>query len=106
MAFLCVTEYAELQIGPAGRVGQIPLGPALATQGVANAGGSTQSTVLNAKTRMVRLETDSICCYEIGTNPIAVAIGAGMTSRLAAGQTEYIGIPPGLSFKVAAVLST
>jgi hypothetical protein len=55
---------------------------------------------------MVRLETDSICCYEIGTNPTAVAIGAAMTSRLAAGQTEFIGIPPGTSFKVAAVLST
>ena len=106
MAFLCITEYAELQIGPAGRVGQIPLGPALATQGVANAGASTQSATLNTKTRMVRLETDSICCYEIGTNPTAVAIGAAMTSRLAAGQTEYIGIPLNSGFKVAAVLST
>lgn len=106
MTFLCVTEYAELQIGPAGRVGQIPLSPPLAEQGVANAGASTQSTTLNAKTRMVRLETDSICCYAIGTNPTAVAIGAGMTSRLVAGQTEYVGIPPGASFKVAAVLST
>lgn len=106
MAFLCVTEYAEIAIGPAGRVGQMPMGPAIATQGVANAGASTQSTAFNARTRMVRLHTDTICCYEIGTNPTAVTIGAGMTSRLAAGQTEYIAVPPGLSFKVAAVAST
>jgi hypothetical protein len=84
----------------------MPQGPALATQGVANAGATTQSTAFNAKTRFVRLHTDTICCYEIGTNPTAVAIGAGMTSRLAAGQTEYIAVPVGASFKVAAILST
>lgn len=106
MAFLCVTEYAEIAIGPAGRVGQMPVAPAIATQGVANAGASTQSTAFNAKTKFVRLHTDTVCCYELGLNPTAVAIGASMTSRLAAGQTEYIAVPLGAGFKVAAVLST
>ena len=106
MAFLNVTEYAEMQIGPAGRVGQMPMQPPLASQGVANAGASTQSTAFNAKTRFVRVHTDSICCIEFGTNPTAVAIGASMTTRMAAGQTEYHAVPLGGGFKVAAVLST
>ena len=108
MAFLCVTEFAELQIGPSGRVGQMPVQTPLATQGVANAGANTQSTAFNTKTRFVRLHTDSICCFEFGTNPTAVAIGAAMTSRMAAGQTEYHAVPQPMpaGFKVAAILST
>jgi hypothetical protein len=106
MAFLNVTEYAEIAVGPAGRVGQMPLGPKLASYGVGNAGATTQGAVFNAKTRFVRLHTDTICCYEIDTNPTAVAIGAGMSSRLAAGQTEYVAVPLGGGFRVAAILST
>jgi len=106
MAFLCITEFAEMEIGPAGRVGQMPMAPELATQGIANAGATTQSAAFNAKTRFVRLHTDSVCCIEFGTNPTAVAIGASMTTRLAAGQTEYYGVPQGQGFKVAVILST
>jgi hypothetical protein len=106
MAFLNVTEYAEIAIGPAGRVGQMPMQPPLASYGVANAGATTQGQVFNAKTRFVRLHADTVCCIEIGTNPTAVAIGAGMTTRMAAGQTEYHAVPLGGSFRVAAVLST
>jgi len=108
MAQLCVTEFAEVQIGPAGRVGQMPMQPPLATQGVGNAGGSTQSTVFNAKTRIVRLHTDTTCCIEFGTNPTAVSIsgGAAMTTRLVAGQTEYHAVPVGAGFRVAVVAST
>src|SRR5262245_28886402 len=106
MAFLNVTEFAEMQIGPAGRVGQMPMQPPLASQGVVNTGASTQSTTFNTKTRFVRLHADSICCVEFGTNPTAAAIGAGMTTRMVAGQTEYHAVPLGGSFKVAAVLST
>jgi hypothetical protein len=105
MARLCVTEFAEMQIGPAGRIGQMPIEPPIATQGVANGGASTQSAAFNAQTRFVRLETDTICCVAFGTNPTAVAIGATMTIRMAAGQTEYYAVPMGAGFKVAAVAS-
>ena len=106
MAFLSVVEYAEMEIGPAGRVGQMPMQPPIASQGVGNAGGSTQSAVFNAKTRFVRLHADTVCCVEFGTNPTAVAIGATMTTRLAAGQTEYHAVPLGGGYRVAAILST
>ena len=106
MAQLCITEFAEMQIGPAGRMGQMPMQPPLATQAVANAGASTQSNAFNAKTRFVRLHTDTVCCIEFGLNPTAVVIGSSMTTRMAAGQTEYHAVPLGAGFKVAAVLST
>jgi hypothetical protein len=106
MAQLCVTEFAEMQIGPAGRHGQLPMQQPLASQGVANAGANTQSSAFNAATRFVRLHTDTVCCVAFGTNPTAVAIGASMTTRMAAGQTEYHAVPLGAGFKVAAILST
>jgi hypothetical protein len=106
MAFLNVTEYAEIAIGPAGRVGQMPVSPKIASYGVANAGASTQGPVVNAKTRVLRLQADTVCCYEVDINPTAVAIGAGMSNRLAVGQIEYVTVPQGAGYRVAAVLST
>ena len=106
MARLNIAEFAEMQIGPAGRMGQMPMQSPIATQGITNTGGSTQSAAFNAATRFVRLETDTICCIQFGTNPTAVAIGASMTTRMAAGQTEYHAVPLAAGFKVAAILST
>lgn len=106
MTWLYITEFAEMQIGPAGRVGQIALQPPLAEQAIGNAGGNTQSNAFNAKTRFVRLHTDSICAIEFGTNPTAVAAGATGTARMAANQTDYYAVPLGQSFKVAVILST
>ena len=106
MAFLYISEFAEMQIGPAGRVGAMAMQPTLAEQAISNVGGNTQSTAFNAKTRFVRLHADTICAIEFGTNPTAVAAGATGTARLAAGQTEYFGVPLGQSYKVAVIAST
>ena len=59
MAWLTITEFAEMEIGWGGRQGQIAAQPPLAEQSIANAGGNTQSNAFNAKTRFVRLHTDS-----------------------------------------------
>ncbi len=106
MAFLSITEFAELAIGPAGRVGSMGVQPPLAEQSIANGGATTQSAAFNAKTRFVRLHTDTICAIEFGINPTAVAAGASGTARMAANQTEYFAVPMGQNFKVAVVSST
>jgi hypothetical protein len=106
VAFLYISEFAEMEIGWGGRQGQIAQQPPLVEQAIANGGGNTQSNAFNAKTRFVRLHADSICAIAFGTNPTAVAAGASGTARLAANQTEYFGVPVGQSFKVAAILST
>jgi hypothetical protein len=53
MAFLYIAEFAELAIGPAGRVGQIPQAPPIAEQTIALTGSSAQSNAFNAATRIV-----------------------------------------------------
>jgi hypothetical protein len=106
MAWLTITEFAEMEIGWGGRQGQIAKQPPLAEQSIANGGGNVQSNAFNAKTQFVRLHTDSICAIEFGTNPTAVAAGATGTARMAANQTEYFGVPLNAGFKVATILST
>jgi hypothetical protein len=102
MAVLYVTEYAEMQIGPAGRVGQMPMEPPIAEQTVAIGGSSTQSSAFNAKTRFVRLHTDAICSVEFGAAPLASAT----TGRMAANQTEYRGVPPNAFYRVAVITNS
>ena len=105
MALLYVSEFAELEIGPAGRVGQIPM-PPVAEQTVAIGVGSVASNAFNAKTRFVRLHADAICAVKFGTAPTAIVAGATGTARMVAGQTEYFGVPLGQSYKVATIAST
>jgi hypothetical protein len=107
MALLYVTEFAELAIGPAGRVGQVTQQPAVAEQAlIATNGAVVVSNFFNTSTRMVRLHTDVICAIEFGTAPVAVTAGATGTARMAANQTEYFGVPVGGLYKVAVTGST
>ncbi len=106
MAVLYISEFAELAIGPAGRVGQVPQQPPIVEQAIAEGGSSVQSSAFNASTRIVRLHTDGICAIEFGTNPTAVVAGTTGTARMAANQTEYYGVPVGGLYKVAVIAST
>ena len=107
MALLYVTEFAELAIGPGGRVGQIPEQPPLAEQAlIATNGAVVVSNFFTTSTRVVRLHTDVICAIEFGTNPTAIAAGSTGTARMAANQTEYHGVPGGGTYKVAVIGST
>lgn len=100
MAFLYITEYEGLVSGGPG-VAIAGLGTPVASQVVANAGATTQSAALNAKTKFVRLHADSICSVKLGgTNPVATVTDA----RFGAGQTEYAAVVPG--DKIATILNT
>jgi len=65
-------------------------------------GSSTQSAAFNAKTRLIRIYTDSICSIELGTNPTATT----STGRMVAGQTEYHGVTSNTGMMVAAITNT
>lgn len=101
MAVLYITEYAELPVGPAGRVGQMPMEPPLAEQTVA-IGAAAASAAFNASTRFVRIHCDAICSVEFGTAPTATT----STGRMAANQTEYRAVPLGRSYKVSVISNT
>lgn len=52
---------------------------------------STQSTVMDYNTRMVRIHVDAACHVAVGDNPTATT----SAMKMAADSTEYFGIAPG-----------
>jgi len=96
---LYITEYAAMSVfvGANGQAGQMPAEPPIAEQTI---GTGAQSAAFNANTKFVRLHAQ--------TNGMSVAFGTNPTAttsehRLAQNQTEYVAIPQGQSYKVAAV---
>lgn len=102
MAKFYITEYVEIaQTYGGGRSSQVPMEPPVAEQTVTFS-GATQSAAFNAETRLVRIETDSICSVLFGTNPTATT----SSGRMAAGQTEFRAVPPKRSMKVSVISNT
>lgn len=100
MATLYVAEYAILGAEQvSGSLPQAPHEPPIAEQIIAIGGASLQSNPFNAKTTLVRLNTDSVCSVLFGTNPTATT----NNQRFAANQTEYKSVPVGQSFMVAVI---
>lgn len=100
MAKLYITEFRSLGTDAFGNPVASGILPPLATQTVAIGGTSTQSAAFNAATKVIRIHTDVICSFEVGTNPTATANSA----RMAAGQTEYISVIP--ADKIAVISNT
>ena len=91
MSFLYVSEFTNFGRDISMRVtkGAPVAQPPIAEQKLVNTGGSVVSAAFNAKTRIVRMHTDSICSIKIGSGtPVATT----NTGRLAAGTTEYFAI--------------
>lgn len=105
MTTLYIAEYSTLGQIPNGG-GQIAMEPPIAEQTIAIGGTSVQCTnPFNAKTRYVRLNTDSACSILFGTaasNPVATT----SNQRLSPNQTEYKGVPEGGGYKVAVIMNT
>lgn len=100
MALLYVAEYVNVVVpGPHTTDIQAPVEPSIDQAPVAIGGGSVQSALFGANTRVVRLHCDVICSVLFGTNPTVTTAN----KRLAANQTEYFGVPPGAGFRVAVI---
>lgn len=98
---LDITEYDNMPRDGSGASIPTGLEPALVNQQVAISGVSAQSAALNSSTRFVRLHTDVACRVAFGSNPTA----AGTDRRMAAGQTEYIGVRAG-GLRIAVISTT
>lgn len=96
---LDITEYQNLARDDLNVVIAAGKEPASVVQQVAISGVSTQSNPFASTTRFIRLHTDVACRVAFGTNPAA----AGTSQRMAAGQTEFVGVTPGTR---VAVIST
>jgi hypothetical protein len=103
MAKLYVAEYARSSsAGPGDTGAPMAIEPPLAEQVVTFTTTTACDNAFNAATRFVRIHTDSICHIAFGTAPSATT----SLKRMAANTTEYFAVPPGASYKVAAVTGT
>lgn len=67
---------------------------------ITNSGASQQSAAFAGGTRLIRLTSDGIISYLIGTDPTVTV----NHRRLPAGAIEYIGVKPG--HKIAIITNT
>ena len=103
MAVFYITEFERLAREEFGtNVIQTPLEPALAHQTVAIGASSLSSATVDPRTRVIRVHNDAICHIDVGENPSA----SSGKRRLPANAIEYIGIPAGVSFKIAVITGT
>ena len=101
MAKVYIGEYARQALDARGLV-MAPEGPPIATQVLDTTAGVQQSSAFNAETRFIRVHTDGIISYLIGTNPTA----STSNERMAANQTEYFGVINGTSQKISCITNT
>jgi len=90
MPILEVTEFAGMA-NAGGHV--VPTGslPALGTQFMTFSGTATSFAAFGSSTTFIRLHTDASCRVNVDTQPTATNLGI----RLAANQTEYLGVRRG-----------
>lgn len=97
MAILYVAEFERPRNQWVGIAGA----PPIAEQTIAIGGSSTACTnAFNAKTALVRIETDSICSIAFGTAPTATVTNM----RMNAGDCEYFSVSPNM--KIAVITNT
>ena len=99
MAILYIAEFKDLAADGNGNKVSAPKWGALAQTAVNYAGGE-QSHTLQGATNFVRMSTDAVCHYNAGASGTPAATTS--MARMAADQTEFIGVPPGGVIRVIA----
>lgn len=99
MPKLTISEFSGQASNERGGLSPIAGLPDIASQVVTISGVSAQSTALNVATSLVRIAADTDCRILVAVNPTALATSL----PLAAGQSEYFGVPLGGALKVAVI---
>ena len=99
MAILYIAEFKSLAKDGDGHKVSAPRWAPLAQTAVDYTSGE-QSHTLQSGTNFVRLSTDAICHYNAGVSGTPAATTS--MARMAADQTEFIGVPPGGVIRVIA----
>ena len=100
MPTLPISEFSGQAINDRGGLSPVAQLPTITSQAVPFAGVSVQSSALNASTTLIRIATDTACRILTGVNPTALAASS---LPLAAGQSEYFGVAPGGTLKIAVI---
>jgi hypothetical protein len=97
---LFITEYSNLSRDIGSNFIAAGMEPSIADSSMTLSGTSAQSALFNAGTAFVMVHAQEPACLAWGTSPTAVTT----KQRMAAGETRFVGIPPGKSFRLAAIL--
>jgi len=97
---LFITEYRDLARDIGSNFIAAGMEPSIAEQAITASGTTAQSAVFNAQTAFVMLHAQEAACVAFGTNPTATTV----KQRIGAGETRFVGIPPGKSFRLAVIL--
>jgi hypothetical protein len=96
---LFLTEYAALARDSYDYAAAAGMEPSIAEQAITVTAGSTQSVAFNEQTSIVMVHAQEATCLAWGTAPTATTA----KQRMAAGETRFVGVPRGKSFKVACI---
>jgi hypothetical protein len=99
MATLYITEYSQQGADTSAHTIPAALVPEVTVQALSISSTSAPSAAFNARTTIVRLQTDTACWVTFATSPVATA---SMTP-LAPNTPEYFCVIAGNSVKVAAI---
>lgn len=103
-SFLYIDEYLQGTQLPVGELMQCPLEPPIASQKVDFTSGEAKSAAFNVLTAFVAIHADSVCSVLFGAAPTATT----SNRRMAAGQTDYRGVPVGngAALKLSVIANT
>lgn len=97
MATFYVTEFSRSAHDGVGVAIPAGLEPSHRTQTITIAGTSAQAAEMITR-RFVRVHAEAACHYKVSTDPTATT----SDTKMAAGQTEFFGIVPGMKIAVIA----
>ena len=97
---LFLTEYRDMARDIGSNFIAAGMEPSINEQAITLSSSTAQSAVFNAQTAFVMVHAQEAACLAWGTNPTATTV----KQRMAAGETRYVGIPPGRSYRVAGIL--
>lgn len=98
MAIAYVTEYSELATDTKGHIIQAGVEPNLAVQKITFTGGATATAAaFNAKTRFVRVWSDTAGYIKFGAAPTAVT---ATDTPVSATTAEFFGVIPGQKMSI------
>lgn len=103
MTTLYIAEYSDVPSAYVAIDMQAVRDPPIAEQTVAIGASAAPSAAFNARTRIVRLHTDSVCSILIGP---AGTVAAATNQRMAANQTEYKLVVPNAGHIVSVIVNT
>lgn len=106
MAKVYVQGFVELAADRNGNIMAVPKHPPVFEDVLDTTSGVDNTAALPDTVTVLRIHTDGIVNVSIKAGAVAATATAQHSGRMAAGQTEYVGVVPGSASRVSAITNT